>query len=87
MKCKVVYPLLLLLLSGLYATAQDLYSGVWRKGNGSTYLWAGVSWADFNKNGVNWPNKTFDLLTLKLMKQVESDTSPVYGKAAAMVMP
>jgi hypothetical protein len=35
-----------LLTQSIYA--QKLYSGVWRAGTGGTYLWSGVSWANFN---------------------------------------
>ncbi len=39
--------------------------GVWRKGNGSTYLWAGVSWADFNKKWSELAKQNLRLIDIE----------------------
>lgn len=69
---KRLYPVLLLLLTVVSTNAQELYSGVWRKGNGSTYLWSGVSWADFNKK--------WDELGKKNMRLIDIETYESGGK-------
>ncbi|NII27080.1 M23 family metallopeptidase [Pseudoflavitalea sp. X16] len=57
----------LLLLATLFfqAMAQDLYTGVWRKGNGGTYLWSGVNWADFNKKWSDLGKQNLRLIDIE----------------------
>lgn len=66
MKLKVAYLLLLVtMLCSSTMNAQDFYSGVWRKGNGSTYLWSGVTWADFNKKWSELAKQNLRLIDIE----------------------
>ncbi len=55
----------LLLFFALSASAQDVYTGVWRSGTGGYYLWSGVSWADFNTKWSELGGQNLRLINIK----------------------
>lgn len=62
-----ILPLLagLLLFFAASASAQDVYTGVWRSGSSGYYLWSGVSWSDFNTKWSELGGKNLRLINIK----------------------
>jgi hypothetical protein len=48
-----------------YASAQDVYTGVWRSGSSGYYLWSGVGWSDFNTKWSELGGKNLRLINIK----------------------
>ena len=55
----------IMLLLAFSASAQDLYTGVWRSGTGGYYLWSGVTWADFNTKWSTLGGQGLRLINIK----------------------
>ncbi len=55
----------LILLFAALPSAQDVYTGVWRSGNSGYYLWAGVSWSEFNTKWSDLGGKNLRLINIK----------------------
>ena len=58
----------IMLLLALSASAQNLYTGVWRSGTGGYFLWSGVSWTDFNTKWSELGTKNLRLINIKSYK-------------------